>query len=650
MKAPMLLPFLSLASGILLAFSGCGVWVGVLFIIAGSVIYIFINHYKDNPLRYYKYSMLHYTWIILWFLGIGIINENQSQPDNPDHAELSNIVAAQGRIEAIKNSTSGDKLTIDLFHTYDGSGQEIRWNNFKVFAYSDAVSASIGDIIVFPVKEIKPIKDSDNTFHKGYAETMAQKGIFYTIQLSGNEISVTGREFSLTALSVSIRDRVVTFIEKQPLKKKTRDFIITLLTGDRDYLDNETRNIFADAGISHILALSGLHIGIISGILLIFLFPLNFIGKYKLRFFLTALLLWIYAFITGMSPSIVRACVMASAFITAIILERKNTALNSLFLAGFIILLFSPNAIIEVGFQLSFICVFSLIVFSEKFNPINRRIHPKLYYINSLILASIITTLSSWIVVAYYFHSFPTMFLPTNLLILPTIPLYVILILLSFVFSLSGIQLGLLNTLVDKYYDWIHSIASFFANDSSLHVTVSTISVIIWLTGLIVLAIAIYNKTLLRKYGIAASGLLFITSILITIIIPIDQLDKGILICNTYPYVEIKISDGMEEKNLPVPVNAISLHHLNNVNICIVDYHEFPKNLCLPEARIDFLVITGKYKGSIQEIKELCDPQIIITHPSIRKKREKELLAEAETLNQNTHSLREKKALKILKE
>ena len=61
--------------------------------------------------------MLHYTWIILWFLGIGIINENQSQPDNPDHAELSTIVAAQGRIEAIKNSTSGDKLTIDLFHT-----------------------------------------------------------------------------------------------------------------------------------------------------------------------------------------------------------------------------------------------------------------------------------------------------------------------------------------------------------------------------------------------------------------------------------------------------------------------------------------------------------------------------------------------------
>ncbi|MDE5789636.1 MAG: ComEC/Rec2 family competence protein [Muribaculaceae bacterium] len=645
MNAPMLLPFISLATGILLTVFGCGLWVGASMIILGSVIYFGINSFKKIPAKSFKYSHLHYLWITFWFVGIGIIDENLSIPQCPAKNELEKEIVAEGRIYEIKNSTSGDRLTIDVFSTYNRYGEKRKWRNFRLLAYSDAVSASAGNIVVFPLSGLKPIVDSENSFHKGYAEGMKKRGIFYSISLPGNRLIKTGNEPDFLTLSSSMRDKFVSFIEKQPLQKETRNFIITLLAGDRNYLDENTRSLFADAGISHVLALSGMHIGVIAGILLFLLFPLNFLGKYKIRFLLTAIILWFYAFLTGMSPSIVRACVMSTAFIVAIMLERKNSALNSLALAGFIILLFSPNAFFEVGFQLSFICVASLILFADKLNPIDRRTHPKLYYLFALILASLITTFTSWIIVAYYFQSFPTMFLPSNLLIIPFLPFYVVLVLLCLVSGMIGFNFTFLYQFTDRIYEVLKSIITFFAYKSSLPIEVPAMAVILWLFGVAILAFFLYRNQI--KKGVVISSSLFIGSLLIVYILPTNKLEKGILICNTYPKVEIKMSDSFEEKIIEIPVNAISLHRLNGMNICVMDYKDLPESLEIPKERIDFLIVTGRFKGTMKEVYERLHPNKVVTHSSLRKERENELLIEAEELTLPSHSLRKDKALKI---
>ncbi|MDE6028429.1 MAG: ComEC/Rec2 family competence protein, partial [Muribaculaceae bacterium] len=420
-----------------------------------------------------------------------------------------------------------------------------------------------------------------------------------------------------------------------------------LLSGDRAYLEPDVRQKFSDAGIAHVFALSGMHIAIIAAIFLSILFPLNFFGKYKLRYFITAILLWLYAFITGMSPSIIRACVMASTFIIAMLLERKNTTLNSLCLSGFLILLFTPRALFEIGFQLSFLCVGSLILFAGKFNPINHRMHPRLYRFVNLINASLITTFTTWLVVAYYFQSFPTLFLPSNLLILPLLPFYVATVILYFILELTGIHIEILAKAIDAGYDGMMALITVLGEESAINLTVSKESVMLWLIGLLILAIAIWKwKNRIFYY---LGSLCFLISFGLALFYP-QKIQKGFIICHSYPHPQIKISDGIIETSLNIPLNSISLSKINEKNIIILDCKNLPLDIIKAEDTIDYLVITGKYKGTLSEIQEVFNPRLLIIHSSIRKMRENELIEQATQLRLSTYSLRKQNALKVIKE
>lgn len=642
----MLLPFLSISAGIILASLGTDIYIGTLVVIFGSIIYLWLRSYRSNPVKNYRYAPLHYLWIALFFLGIGIITGDISAPMCPPYNEIENEIVVEGVVKDIRNSTSGDKMTIDVLSTYDKTGKKRNWRNFTILNYSDAVTNKIGDIIVFPIHDLKIIEDSENSFRKGFADTWNKRGIFYSVRVSGAEIKTVNNTFDPISISSNIRDLCVSFIEKQHLEKNTRVFIITILTGEKEYLDDKTRSLFSDGGISHILALSGMHIGIIAGIILFILFPLNFFGKYKLRLLLAAILLWIYAFITGMSPSIVRACIMATALIISILLERKNTALNSLCLSGFIILLFSPRDVYDVGFQLSFLCVGSLIIFAEKLNPINRRKNRRLYNVMSLILASLITSFTTWTIVGYYFHSFPTMFLPANVIVLPFIPLYVVLIVIYLLLNLIGIRIDILGRLIDVIYDGLEKIIHTLGENSSAILNVPGISVILWVIGLIVLAYLLNRSR--RIYAVVLSALFFIPSIGIILFTPAEKIEKGILICNSYPEVIIKYSDGIDEENIHVPRNSISYHEIEGIMICVMDTEEIPDNLNMREYKMDYLILTGRYKGTIQSVLNSFDPDKIVTHASMRKKIEYKLLNEAEEMSIPCHSLRNDKTIRIL--
>ena len=655
----MLLPFLSLGCGIIFASLGLGLWGGTSAIISGVIIYFFIIHLSRNPIKAFRYAYWHYVWLSLIFIGIGVVVGDFSRFYQPNDKEIKDAVIVEGMVKDIRNLTSGDLLTVEVQSLYNKEGIRRDYSNFKVECYSDAVSVSEGDLIAFPAKGMKKIEDSPNSFHKGYAEAKAKQGIYYNQRVAGNQIRKIGHDrFFISGIAKSMRDAIVAFIEKQALQRNTKNFIITLLSGDRAYLDPEVRQTFANAGIAHVLALSGMHIAIIAGIFLSILFPLNFLGKYKLRYFLTALLLWFYAFITGMSPSIIRACVMASAFIIAMILERKNTAFNSLCLAGFIILLFSPYAMYEIGFQLSFLCVASLILFAGRLNPIDHRHHPRLYNLCGLVLASLIATFSSWIVVAYYFQTFPTLFLPANIIILPVLPFYVSGIILYLFLELCGIHIELLAKAIDSCYDLFVSIISFFGNETVLHLSVPGYSVFLWLLGVIFIALSIWKVRTwrIKPFYISIVSALFIFSSLLLTYLYEPKMERGFIICNSYPELRINVSDGRIESFLEIPKNALSMHQINKKSIIILDFDTIPKieNLnkidLLKISRIDYLIVTRKYKGDIARIKEIFNPKQIVTHSSMRKKRESELIEEALKLNIPVHSLRHDNALKVVVE
>ncbi len=372
MDAPMTIPAAGIVAGILLSSAGAVWWTGCCLIVTGCILLIGLSYMSRKPVASIRLNSVHHVWVALWFTGLGILCGAFSRPFTIYNDDFSAFRAAEGSIVDIANNTSGDRAAVAVNRLTGKNGKILECYNFTVLLRINpdlSLSKGIDDRVVFPAN-LQRITDSPNSFDTGYASRMEKKGILYYTEVNESDIVLTGHHTSLTGLSRNLRDRLETVIEKSPLKLETRKFLISILLGDRSYLDPDIRRQFADAGVAHVLALSGMHVGIIGGILLFLFFPLNFFGLYKWRLLAGTLLLFGYAFVSGMAPSTVRACVMAACMMTAVWLERKNSSWNSLLLASVIILIFSPRALYDVGFQLSFTCVAGLIFFAAKLNPI----------------------------------------------------------------------------------------------------------------------------------------------------------------------------------------------------------------------------------------------------------------------------------------
>ncbi len=194
-----------------------------------------------------------------------------------------------------------------------------------------------------------------------------------------------------------------------------------LLLGIKDYLDNDIKKSYSAAGAMHVLAVSGLHVGIIYLILRLLIGKLKSRGKWgKYAFgFISVLVIWFYAVLTGMSPSVLRAATMFSFVAVSQSSTREGNIYNTLGFSAFILLLLDPYLVYSVGFQLSFAAVFGIVY-----------LQPKLYRLlnfSNLILdkawaitcVSIAAQLATFPLSAYYFHQFPTYFLVSNLVIIP---------------------------------------------------------------------------------------------------------------------------------------------------------------------------------------------------------------------------------------
>lgn len=444
---PALLPTLSLSFGIVLAsMAALSWWWGVILIALALLGYLLILRQSNDPVRAFKAAKWHAVWVVSLFLGIGMLDEYCQHPLTLEEAckgEAPTLIS--GEIVNILPKTYGDRLEVVL----DGT------NGAKVQIRTGATNISNGDIIRFPVSYLKEISSDTSSVSMKLAPMLKSHGILYTAFVPTKYIFHQGHSKSFRSLCVKIRTEIEIKIERSHLQKEAADFIKAILMGDKAGLDEETRLTFANGGIAHMLALSGLHMGIIAGMLMWLMWPLRAAGKYKWGYAVSILLLWCYVFITGMSHSSVRACIMISFAFLAIVIERKNAVGHALSSACLLILLFSPSALFDAGFQLSVVCVASLIVFASRLNPIRHRQHPCLFRICEALLATMVATAASWAFISYYFTQVPLMFLPTNLLILPLIPIYLCLSIIFIAFLCIGWEFNFLGSILDHGYRFL---------------------------------------------------------------------------------------------------------------------------------------------------------------------------------------------------
>lgn len=194
-----------------------------------------------------------------------------------------------------------------------------------------------------------------------------------------------------------------------------------LVLGVTDGLDNELLRAYAATGAMHVLAVSGLHVGIIYWIILLLLKPLNTSrsGKWSIAV-ISLVTLWTYAFITGLSPSVLRAVTMFTFMALAKPWGRTTNIYNTLAAAAFCLLIYEPYLVMSVGFQLSFIAVIGIVFIQPLiypwWQPANRLLD-EVWKITSVSLAAQLATFALGLL---YFYQFPNYFLFSNLLVIPT--------------------------------------------------------------------------------------------------------------------------------------------------------------------------------------------------------------------------------------
>ena len=195
---------------------------------------------------------------------------------------------------------------------------------------------------------------------------------------------------------------------KNNLSPAAYRFLSSVFLGRRELLGKE-KTMFSDIGISHLLAISGLHIGLTS---LILFFILRLFGiSFRTSLVVSVVFLFVYTFITGVSSSTLRASIMYAIFAAGFLMRRKTNPFNSLGLAGIISLLINPLSLFEVGFQLSFIAVFAIIAGFRLF-PIKINKNSILCYVEGIFFSSLFVTLMLTPIVSYYFGKVYTLDLP----------------------------------------------------------------------------------------------------------------------------------------------------------------------------------------------------------------------------------------------
>lgn len=188
------------------------------------------------------------------------------------------------------------------------------------------------------------------------------------------------------------------------LSPQAKNFLASVFLGRRELMSREAVKMVRDSGMAHLLAISGLHIGM-TGIVVFYLLKLAGF-KHRPRIITAIAIILFYAFLSGARPSTVRAALMFSVFGISFLLERRTHPLNAFSLAGIALIMFNPLLIFDVGFQLSFIAVFGIIWGYRLFSVSIWRGNYLITYVNNIVFSSLFVTAAISPLIVFYFGKF----------------------------------------------------------------------------------------------------------------------------------------------------------------------------------------------------------------------------------------------------
>lgn len=410
-------------------------WVqGILFhfLILFCAILICGYHDVKNDKTWYGHSFEGYDYLLI---------QAKTPPE-----EKEKTYKIEAEIFELKNEHQSKEVkgTAFFYLQKNEKSQQIRSGNFLLVR-----------------NQLKQIITTGNPGAFDYAAYCANQNIYHTAFLKSSEwITVDTLASTISSFFQSLNQKSRIILEKYIKNPDALGIAEALLVGYRLDIDDTTWQAYTNTGIVHIIAISGMHMAMIykSVLWLLLLIPTIKKNK-KWAIILSVLLMWTFACITGLPASVVRAACMFSIIAFGDIQDKKSNTLNMLFASAFFMLCANPSFLFDVGFQLSFLAVLSLISFYqpiyEKVNVSNKLLDLA-WQLTAVTLAAQILTFPICI---FYFHQFPLLFLITNMVAVPltTVILYleILLICLSYFTSIGAVLGILINESILKLNEFV---------------------------------------------------------------------------------------------------------------------------------------------------------------------------------------------------
>ena len=509
------------------------------------------------------------------------------------------------------------------------------------------------------------------------------KGIRYQQHLPVRELKRASHSPTLMTRLANIRRHLQLQVYNSQVSPAVQQFVVALLLGDSSAIDKTTRQEFSTAGVAHVLALSGLHIGFLALIIWWLLFPLDYLGWKKLRLVITLGVMALFAVFTGLSPSVVRSTLMIGTVFASIIFYRRSVSLNALALAALAILVFSPSAIYSIGFQLSFITVAAVLMFARLPERL-RSSHRWVNYLSSTVITSIVAMLATVALCAHYFHTVSLMSVLTNLLVLPILPFFLVLGALFLLATSAGLQWPILDQALEGIYRYIHWAVSMVNGLPLSHVRgvyVTTFGVIAYFVVLALVVLWLYRrKGRYLLWAGCALALLLCHSLWIDYRTP----RQGLVIFNSYSstpllYFEngtgyvwnpdaeetdsvffVRYYDGFLARHNINHLHFITDHdslqlagamirppvaHLMGRRLLVVGSGRWKQAATVRRLELDDIIVTKRFRGTVPKLQELYDFDRLVLSGAIHDKGP--LLNSCDSLGIHLHDLSSAGALVI---
>lgn len=284
---------------------------------------------------------------------------------------------------------------------------------------STSANLNVGDSFLIN-SELKDIPRPLNPHQFDYHQFMANKGILKQTRAISGRFRALSEKTNLYVKAHFLRTKIISGLKKNGFLSEELAIVQALLLGQKQDISKEIYNNYAAAGAIHILAVSGLHVGILLILLNLVFSPLKRFKKGRfLKTLLVILSLWGFAILAGLSPSVIRAVTMFSFLAIGLELNRRTSSLNSLFLSLLVLILINPQWIFEVGFQLSYAAVLAILLIQPLLYNLFRPSNKPFRYFWGILTTTIAAQLGVLPLSLFYFHQFPGLFFLSNLVILP---------------------------------------------------------------------------------------------------------------------------------------------------------------------------------------------------------------------------------------